>query len=153
MNPLGDVIDALGVTSVWTYLALFLAASLLMISHPRRCSMCSSADRTTPTAYSVASLPDRPAMAMTAGTPVVNTSLDSGVPFVSLDQITGLTVPPGDIGALGAAINRLLDDADLRRRFGEAARARAESEFSVEIMKSRILSLYRQVLTARQAVP
>ena len=31
MNPLGDVIDALGVTSVWTYLALFLAASLLMI--------------------------------------------------------------------------------------------------------------------------
>ena len=91
--------------------------------------------------------------AMTAGTPVVNTSLDSGVPFVSLDQITGLTVPPGDIGALGSAINRLLDDADLRRRFGEAARARAESEFSVEIMKSRILSLYRQVLTARQAPP
>lgn len=31
MNPLGDVIDALGATSVWTYLALFLAASLLMI--------------------------------------------------------------------------------------------------------------------------
>jgi rhamnosyl/mannosyltransferase len=91
--------------------------------------------------------------AMTSGTPVVNTSLDSGVPFVSLDQITGFTVPPGDVGALGAAINRLLDDAGLRRRFGEAARARAESEFSVEIMKSRILSLYRQLLTAKQAVP
>jgi rhamnosyl/mannosyltransferase len=88
--------------------------------------------------------------AMTAGRPVVNTSLDSGVPFVSLDQITGLTVPPGDVGALGTAISRLLDDAELRRRFGDAARARAESEFSVEIMKSRILSLYRQVL--KQAV-
>jgi cation:H+ antiporter len=31
VNPLSDVIDALGYTSVWTYLALFLASSLLMI--------------------------------------------------------------------------------------------------------------------------
>ena len=31
MNPLAESIDGLGLTSVWTYLALFLAASLLMI--------------------------------------------------------------------------------------------------------------------------
>lgn len=31
MNPLADVIDTLGFASVWTFLALFLAASLLMI--------------------------------------------------------------------------------------------------------------------------
>ena len=31
MNPLAEVIDALGLTSVWTYLALFLASSLVMI--------------------------------------------------------------------------------------------------------------------------
>ena len=31
MNPLPDIIDGAGLTSVWTYLALFLAASLLMI--------------------------------------------------------------------------------------------------------------------------
>ena len=31
MNPLTEVIDTLGFTSVWTYLALFLATSLLMI--------------------------------------------------------------------------------------------------------------------------
>jgi cation:H+ antiporter len=31
VNPLADVIDTLGFTSVWTYLALFLASSLLMI--------------------------------------------------------------------------------------------------------------------------
>jgi cation:H+ antiporter len=31
VNPLPDFIDALGITSVWTYLGLFLIASLLMI--------------------------------------------------------------------------------------------------------------------------
>ena len=31
MNPLPDIIDGAGLTGVWTYLALFLAASLLMI--------------------------------------------------------------------------------------------------------------------------
>lgn len=31
MNPLPDIIDGAGLTSVWTYLVLFLAASLLMI--------------------------------------------------------------------------------------------------------------------------
>jgi cation:H+ antiporter len=31
VNPLTDMIDGAGLTSVWTYLALFLAASLLMI--------------------------------------------------------------------------------------------------------------------------
>lgn len=31
MNPLAESIDGLGLTSVWTYLALFLGASLLMI--------------------------------------------------------------------------------------------------------------------------
>ena len=31
MNPLPDIIDGAGLTSVWTYLALFLLASLLMI--------------------------------------------------------------------------------------------------------------------------
>ena len=31
MNPLAEVIDALGLTSVWTYLALFLAASFIML--------------------------------------------------------------------------------------------------------------------------
>ncbi|MDO8543719.1 MAG: sodium:calcium symporter [Opitutaceae bacterium] len=31
MNPLSEAIDALGIANVWTYLALFLATSLLMI--------------------------------------------------------------------------------------------------------------------------
>jgi glycosyltransferase involved in cell wall biosynthesis len=84
--------------------------------------------------------------AMAAGLPVVNTKLDSGVPFVSLHQQTGLTVPPADANALAAAINRLLDDRDLLRSFGAAARLRAQQEFSLERMLSRMIALYGAIM-------
>jgi len=90
--------------------------------------------------------------AMAAGLPVVNTKLDSGVPFVSLDEQTGLTVPPADPDALAAALNRLLDNPDLRRSLGEAARQRARSEFSLDVMTSRTLGVYETVVKIHSAV-
>lgn len=83
--------------------------------------------------------------AMAAGIPVINTGLDSGVPFVSLDGETGLTVPPADPLALAAAINRLLNDQDLRRSLGRAGILRAREEFSLEKMTSRTLALYDEI--------
>jgi rhamnosyl/mannosyltransferase len=83
--------------------------------------------------------------AMAAGTPVVNTALDSGVPFVSLHEKTGLTVPPENPEALAAAINRLLDDQNLRQSLGRAAVLRARQEFSLETMTSRTLALYENI--------
>jgi rhamnosyl/mannosyltransferase len=87
--------------------------------------------------------------AMAAGLPVVNTSLDSGVPFVSLDGETGLTVPPGNAPALAAALNRLLDDGGLRQTLGQAGVRRAKQEFSLDTMLRRTLSLYESVAAAR----
>jgi glycosyltransferase involved in cell wall biosynthesis len=84
--------------------------------------------------------------AMAAGRPVINTSLDSGVPFVSQDGITGLTIPPEDPQALASAINRLFDDRDLRERLGTAAQRRAAQEFSVGTMLGRVVSLYQNIL-------
>ena len=64
--------------------------------------------------------------AMAAGRPVVSTNLPTGVPWVNQDGVSGLIVPPGDVQALAAAIARLAADADLRRRLGAGALARAD---------------------------
>jgi glycosyltransferase involved in cell wall biosynthesis len=83
--------------------------------------------------------------AMACGRPVINTAIDSGVPFVSLDGITGLTVRPGDANELAGALNLLLDNPILRANFGRAGRNRVEKEFSVHAMTSRTLQIYNQV--------
>lgn len=86
--------------------------------------------------------------ALRAGVPVVNTSLPSGVPFVSPHGVTGLTVPPADARALGAAISRILGDAELREKFSKNARARA-AELSLDRMRESYLALYAECLGER----
>jgi glycosyltransferase involved in cell wall biosynthesis len=83
--------------------------------------------------------------AMACGKPVVNTRLESGVPFVSIDGETGFTVTPADSDELAAAINRLLDDPALRGKFGAAAARRAREDFSIAVMVDRTLELYREI--------
>jgi glycosyltransferase involved in cell wall biosynthesis len=87
------------------------------------------------------------AEAMAAAKPVINTRLDSGVPFVSLDRVTGLTVPHSDASALARAISLLLEDAALRAEFGQAARRRAEIMFRSATMGARTLRTYEIALS------
>lgn len=85
--------------------------------------------------------------AMAAGKPVVNTMLDSGVPFVSRDHESGYTVSPRDSKKLAKAINRLFDDEPLRLRYGCQARLRVQREFSVRKMTQATLKLYSEALS------
>ena len=89
--------------------------------------------------------------AMACGKPVVNTSLASGVPFASRDGVTGITVAPESADALAAAINRLLADQQLRGAYGEAARRRVQSEFTINVMVNRTRDLYEAVLNRKGA--
>jgi rhamnosyl/mannosyltransferase len=86
--------------------------------------------------------------AMASGLPVVNTRIPSGVPGVSVDGVTGLTVPPADSTALAHAISALLDDADRARQLGNAGRRRVAELYSLDGMTARTLALYERISTA-----
>ena len=68
--------------------------------------------------------------ASSAGVPVVASNA-GGIPEIVVDGETGFLVPPLDPDALAEKIILLLKNEDLRRRFGQAARARFESIFSI----------------------
>ena len=59
------------------------------------------------------------------------------------DGSTGFVVDPLDAGAVATALERLLADPALRRRMGDAARARAEQAFSYDTLADRLVPLAR----------
>jgi glycosyltransferase involved in cell wall biosynthesis len=79
--------------------------------------------------------------AMAHGRPVVATAV-GGLRDAIEDDVTGLLVPPGDVTALRGALERLLADAELRRRLGAAARERARSSFSTTVEVERLQEAY-----------
>ncbi|MFE5855631.1 glycosyltransferase family 4 protein [Streptomyces sp. NPDC056500] len=60
--------------------------------------------------------------AMRCGLPVVSTDCDYGPREIIKDGVDGLLVPVGDVAAVSAALLRLIDDRQLRRRMGAEAR-------------------------------
>jgi rhamnosyl/mannosyltransferase len=82
--------------------------------------------------------------AMACGKPVVNTNLDSGVPFVSLDGVSGVTVPPANPQALGQALTSLMDDPLRSIAYGRAGQRRVKQHFSLQEMAGQTLALYRE---------
>jgi len=85
--------------------------------------------------------------AQLAGLPVVTTEIGTGTTFVTIDKLTGLVVPPCQSIPLAKAINLLLASEELRHKFGEAGRERAEKEFSLSKMIERLEVQYRELLS------
>lgn len=88
--------------------------------------------------------------AMAASKAVVATAVGS-IPEVVVHGETGLLVRPREPDALAGGIVRLLRDAALRRRMGEAARARARERFTVERMVGATAALYERLAGMRRA--
>jgi glycosyltransferase involved in cell wall biosynthesis len=86
--------------------------------------------------------------AMMSGLPVVGTRV-GGVAEVMVDGETGLLVPPKDPEALASALNRLLEDAGLRRQMGEAGRRRALDRFTEARMLAETTAVYSRSLEVR----
>lgn len=82
--------------------------------------------------------------AMAAGLPVVSTPV-GGIPEALHDGVEGFLIQPGNTNALADRLERLLDDAALRQRMGEAARQKVESTFSVESIVPMIEAVYAEL--------
>ena len=82
------------------------------------------------------------AEAMYFGKPVVNFEIDgSGVNYVSLDKVTGLTVENGDSKAFANAIKTLAEDELLRNKLGTEAKNRILENFTYKKFKDKVIEL------------
>lgn len=84
--------------------------------------------------------------AMQRGLPVINTSLPTGVPWVSVDGETGRTVDPKAPGQIANAAREILADPDQYRRYSENAQCRVRDLFTREQMLDDTEAVYRDVL-------
>ena len=78
--------------------------------------------------------------AMLTALPVVATNI-KGPREQVVDGVTGYLVPPATVQPLAAALRRLVDDPALRRRLGEAGRARALLHYTEDEVVERTLDL------------
>lgn len=86
--------------------------------------------------------------AMAAALPVVTTPV-GGIPEIVEHDRTGLMVPPGDVPALAAALERLLVSAELRRSLGLAGRRRVEPLNAVSYART-LADHYRRLAAQRR---
>ncbi len=84
--------------------------------------------------------------AQAVGRPVIASRLGGHEELIK-DGETGLLVPPGDHEALATAVERFMNDVDLRERCVAAGRQQVEREFTVDRMVERTAAVYDECLT------
>jgi glycosyltransferase involved in cell wall biosynthesis len=83
---------------------------------------------------------------MAAALPVIATATGGNLDAIEEGR-TGFLVPVGADAALGTALDRLIDDAPLRRRLGEAGRSRIENRFSLKSCFDAYEAAYREMFS------
>lgn len=86
--------------------------------------------------------------AMALGLPVVASDV-GGNPELVRDGRTGLLVPPRDVAAWAERLSRLLGDASLAGRLGQAGRAVVRQAFTLERTAQRTEVVYREAVARR----
>jgi glycosyltransferase involved in cell wall biosynthesis len=85
---------------------------------------------------------------LACGAPVVAASLGQ-IAEVVRHGVTGLLYPPGELDALVASCERLLEDPDLRRRMGRAAAKEIHTHYTWDHNAARVIDLARSLIAAR----
>lgn len=84
--------------------------------------------------------------AMASGVPVVATDV-GGIPEVVKENEAGLLVPPGNELELREAIQKLLNDEELRKQYGSKGRKAVEEKYSWDKVVVEIEKIYEEILS------
>ncbi len=87
--------------------------------------------------------------AMACGLPVVASHLPGSTDTMIEPGVNGLLVPPGDVAAFAAGLERLLSNPDEATRLGAAARRTVEDRYTIERVAEQWLDAYQQLLAPR----
>jgi glycosyltransferase involved in cell wall biosynthesis len=71
----------------------------------------------------------------------------AGIPELIQDGIDGLLVAPSDVDQLSAAIRRLMDDPDLRRRVAMAGRRKVVEKYNLAVNTGRLAQVFERQVT------
>ena len=88
--------------------------------------------------------------AMAAGLPVIAPQI-AGISELVEAGRSGYLVPPSNVPCLADCIDKLVSDADLRQRFGQAGWAKVEQEFNQAVEAQKLGSLIAEVLAKTDA--
>ncbi len=83
--------------------------------------------------------------AMALGKPVIGSRI-GGIPEQVEDGETGFLFPMKDSTALAAKMDKLADNAKLRKKMGAAGRKKLEEEYSLETHCQKLLNIYSRLL-------
>jgi colanic acid/amylovoran biosynthesis glycosyltransferase len=88
--------------------------------------------------------------AMSTGLPVVANHI-TGIPELVVNEVNGLLVRPGRTDLLVAALETLVDDAELRSRLGRAGREKVLREFESRAVGAQLRELFTTELASAEA--
>jgi len=94
------------------------------------------------------SLPNAILEGMSLGKPLV-ASAHAGIPTLVLNDRTGIVVPVDDAQAVARGLNRLLDQPEVARAFGDAARERYLTSYTREHLARRMEDVFSEVAASR----
>jgi len=84
------------------------------------------------------------AEALSCGTPVVASNV-GGIPDIVKDGINGILVPPNDPIRIANALEKLLEDKELREKYGKEGRSMVERQFSLDYVTKEIMQIYERM--------
>ncbi|MCA9011712.1 MAG: glycosyltransferase family 4 protein, partial [Planctomycetaceae bacterium] len=83
--------------------------------------------------------------AVAMGKPVVTTTVGD-LPLAVIDGENGFLVPPGEVQPLAAALERLVQNREMRSQFGKRGRKLIQDQFSPAAMTEKLEAMYLSVL-------